>query len=1105
MQQPSRVLLPNEALRQTVSGAETHTYQISLVKDQFVGIIVDQRGVDVILTISGGDQGELQVDNPNGAFGIESASVLATNNSTFTITVKTTDANRKGSYDLNVEGPREKIYGDSTRVRAEHIFASAQQARRAGRNQEAIDKYTEAIALWAELGDLQHQAYAFCQIGRIYKAMAEMKQSLAFLERAVEYSRRAGDISGQAFDLNEIGATYRDLESPLPAITNYEQALELRQKLNDRLGEAQLFNNIGLVRAKTGHQLPALENYQKALDLWREAQDSTNWARALNNIAESYSELGDLSRALELFQEALALCQKSGNRSLEGSIRNNLGIIYDTWADSQHALDTYQEALSIFTALNDERGQATVDENIGMVYAGLNDTASANERFQKALVIREHLKEPRGTAIALDHLGFVQGMMGLNQDAIRNLKRSISLSQETRNRAFEAYSLTNLGVSYFSLGDSETALRNYRQALGIQTELDDRRGQAITLDKMGQLFASTSQGSDALASYNDALKLWLSIGDKQGQALTLYGLAQADRRQGKLEDARRQIAEAIDIIESVRSGMSSHQLRLTYFTAKEDLYQLDIDVRMQIGLRNESEKEIASALYTSERSRARNLLDLLSLPRAGKAQTSLLEDRDRSERLSQEMSNLRQSLWRLRAMKQSDDVAFVEEQLSKLARETDENRSRGAFEDHTNLRPLTAPQIQNLLDDDTLLLEYALGAEHSYLWAVTRGRISGYALPGRETIESDVEKFRRAITAYEPKKEFEKSENYIARLRDAAANFREVAQTLSRDVLGPVSAQLGNKRLVVVADGALQYVPFGALPFPDTAALQITRNNLYSPLILNNQIVTEPSASTLILLRNRSYSSPAKAVAVFADPVFDQTDPRVREGSQKPLANPVTVKSHTVLRQTLRDIGEMGTSDEFRLERLKYSADEANAIGALVPSGSSKLALNFEANRNAVFSPDLRQFRIIHFATHGVLNARHPELSGIVLSMVDERGQPQDGFFMLSDIYSLSLPVELVVLSACQTGIGKQVRGEGLVALPRGFLLAGASKVVASLWRVDDEATAELMQRFYRYLLLKNLTVPEALRRAQIDMLQSTDQWRAPYYWAGFVMEGEWK
>ena len=1100
-QDPLRVLVPNDAFQQTISGSETQTYQISLLQDQFVRIFVDQRGVDLVLRLSGGDQGELLVDNPNGSFGIEAASILATHNSTFTITIKTTDASRKGPYELKVEGPRTKIEGDQKPVEAEHVFAAAQQARRTGRTQEAINQYIEAAAIWGQLEDRQHQAYAFCNIGRIYRALSQMKESLGSLERALDYARGAGDISGQAFDLNEIGATYRDLGDPLQALNCYQQALALREKLNDVLGSAQLYNNIGLIYGNTGHQQRAIENYRKALALWRETGAVTNSARALNNIAESYSDLGVLSSAFDTFQEALALCQKSGDRQLEANIKNNLGKIHDTWADSQSALDSYQGALAIFTGLNDERGKALVDENIGMVYAGVNDYVSALEYFQKALEIRERLKEPRWTAIALDHLGYVQGLMGLHVEAIKNLQRSISLSQETRNRAFEAYSLTNLGVSYFATGDSSSALSSYQRALEIQRDLGDVRGQAITLDKLGQLSASTPPSGEALTRYDEALQLWKSIGDKQGQALTLYGMARVNRSQRNLEAARQRVGEAIDIVESLRAGMSSHQLRLTYFAAKEELYELDVDVRMQLGLARKSQADLEAALYSSERSRARNLLDLLNLARAKDTRDAVPTDRDKAERLSLDMSNLKQNLFRLRAQKQTEDAALVEDQLSKLASERDEVRVGAALQDNPNLRCLTAPQIQALLDDDTVLLEYSLGTEHSYLWAITRTRISGYALPGRKLIEANVEKFRRAITTYEPRRPGEKSEDYIARLRDAPAKYRLYGETLSRELLGSVQAQLGNKRLVIVADGALQYIPFGVLPSVASTRPQAGKDAVYAPLILTNEIVNEPSASSVQLLRTRPRSIPTKVVAVFADPVFDPKDTRVK-GLQESSAKPITEESR--LKQALRDLGDMGSPNEFRLDRLQYSAAEASAIGKLAPT-SSKLALNFEANRNSVLTTDLKQFRIIHFATHGLLNPRHPELSGIVLSMVDERGRPQDGFLMLNDIYDLNIPVDLVVLSACQTGIGKEVRGEGLVALPRGFLLAGATRIIASLWRVDDEATAELMKRFYGHMLNETMPAISALRQAQIDMISKGDEWRAPYYWAGFVLQGEWR
>lgn len=167
-------------------------------------------------------------------------------------------------------------------------------------------------------------------------------------------------------------------------------------------------------------------------------------------------------------------------------------------------------------------------------------------------------------------------------------------------------------------------------------------------------------------------------------------------------------------------------------------------------------------------------------------------------------------------------------------------------------------------------------------------------------------------------------------------------------------------------------------------------------------------------------------------------------------------------------------------------------------------ALDFNANRVTATSSDLGQYRIVHFATHGLLNSEHPELSGIVLSLVDEQGRPQDGFLRLREIYNLNLPAELVVLSACRTGLGKEIKGEGLVGLTRGFMYAGAARVVASLWKVQDDATAELMKRFYLGMLKDGMRPAAALRSAQVEMWKQK-RWRSPYYWAAFVLQGEWK
>jgi CHAT domain-containing protein len=277
--------------------------------------------------------------------------------------------------------------------------------------------------------------------------------------------------------------------------------------------------------------------------------------------------------------------------------------------------------------------------------------------------------------------------------------------------------------------------------------------------------------------------------------------------------------------------------------------------------------------------------------------------------------------------------------------------------------------------------------------------------------------------------------------------------------------------------------------------------------------VSLPSASTLATLRRETAGrKPAeKSLAVLADPVFTDDDMRVRRNVGKVVAKEKTgsddsdeidIASQPIVRSG-RETGVIGVEGAFG--RLLSTRREAAAISALVPERERMEALDFEASRKTALRPELGEYRIVHFATHGMLNNIHPELSGIVLSLVDKEGRTQDGFLRLQDIFNLKLSAELVVLSACQTGLGKEIKGEGLIGLTRGFMYAGAPRVVASLWKVDDRATSELMKRFYQGLLGPEALRPAgALRQAQLSIWKQK-QWREPYYWAAFVLQGEWK
>lgn len=389
-------------------------------------------------------------------------------------------------------------------------------------------------------------------------------------------------------------------------------------------------------------------------------------------------------------------------------------------------------------------------------------------------------------------------------------------------------------------------------------------------------------------------------------------------------------------------------------------------------------------------------------------------------------------------------------------------------------------RITGLLDPGTVLLEYSLGEERSVLWVIGAGGLRSFILPPQREIED------LARRAYEELRTVEPGFDHRP----------DAVEALSRKVLGPAWSEVaGARRLVIVPDGALHLLPFGALPVPGSG--QSWDAPGWNPLLEDKEVVYVPSVTTLALQRERLERRPpaAKFAAVLADPVFAADDPRLT-GLSAASRNPSSAEDLT------RGEEIRGLLPVF--ERLPSSEKEAEAIKDLALPGQVWTALGLAASRKAVLSGEIHPYRVVHFATHGIADSRNPELSGLVLSLVDANGRPQEGFLGLSDVYELDLAADLVVLSGCQTALGKEVRGEGVMGLTRGFLYAGVPRVVASLWKVQDRTTAELMTRFYRAMWKDQKSPAAALREAQ-QSLRREPRYRDPYSWAGFILQGDWR
>jgi CHAT domain-containing protein len=540
------------------------------------------------------------------------------------------------------------------------------------------------------------------------------------------------------------------------------------------------------------------------------------------------------------------------------------------------------------------------------------------------------------------------------------------------------------------------------------------------------------------------------------------------------------------VLESIRRRLTSPTLRSTYVASVRDTYELYVDVLMGLHRQQPGRCFDERALEASEMGRARGLLDLLNEAglqvREGVDEALMTEERAVQEQLGAALD---------RQLRVSQGP-HTEEQTQAAARavqamtaewEATRGRMKARSPRFAALRepvPSTLAEIRtDVLDADTVLLEYALGERRSFLWVVTRETLASHELPARAVIEKAAREAHASLA--EPR----------SPSAGSAVN-TDTLTHLSQMILGPAAASLGAKRLLIVADGALHYLPFAALPDP---------SHPRETLLARHEVVGAPSASVLALLRRERERRPpaAKAVAVLADPVFARDDQRFRV---RPMAGAASAKASPAgdaLQRALRDGGV-----ESGLPRLPFTRREADAILSLVPSTQGKRALDFDANRATVTDPSLAEYRVVHFATHGFLNSAKPELSGIVLSLFEPDGDEARGFLTTTDIFNLHLNADLVVLSGCRTALGKEMRGEGLVGLSRGFMYAGAPRVMASLWRVDDAATAELMKRLYRGMLKQGLPPARALRVAQLDLMRRP-RFRHPFYWAAFQLQGEWR
>ena len=986
----------------------------------------------------------------------------------------------------------ERLVADGDRLRAEWKKESLQLA---------VRKYTEAKRYFSPTNSAARETEVLKRIGDVQTTLSDFQSAIETYNQLLALGRRLLDKKIEVDALNRLANAYLETADSTKALPYCVEAYELSQQISYVQGTIQALNHLGVTSSISSDVAKAQDSFEAATKLLPFGQRDELFAQTKLNLGYLHSNLGNMQLALDCYNQALRVWQATRDDQRRALTLTAMAGIYTQQGERQKALELHQDALNLFRAMGSRNGEAATLNGLGYFYDDLGEHDRALECYSKALELYESISNRNYAAITMGYVGRVYFALGDKAKALDFYDKKLATSRSVQDRRMEAYTLRDIGNVLVTTNNLNQALANYRQAQTLSRTVLDRRGEAHILISIGSLLSKMGRLQEALTNYQEALPLMQAVADRRGEVNAWYGLARSARDLGHLSESRKAIESSIELIEQLRTKTANSSLRISYLETVYEHYEFYTDLLMRFHQQDPSAGFEKAALEANDRARARTLVENLinggTQIRQGVDSELLAEETKARKVLNQKAE---QQMRMLSGKYTTEKVIAVQKELEALLARYEDLEAK-VRDRSPRYAALTQPakvklaDIQKEIDQDTLLIEYSLGTERSHGWAVTKTSVSTFELPSRTQLEAAAKEVYALLTIERSRKKGESLLDQRNRIAKAEGEYPAAAARLSSILIAPVTSQLNRKRLVIVADGLLQYIPFGALPDPAAASLTVENR---PPLIVNHEIVSIPSLSTLKVLRTeaRSRQTPAKALFILADPVFEVTDPRLMQAR---VAR--SEQRNSLLERAAEQLGS--TAAPLYFERLPFTLQEANAISAVVPATQSKRALSFQANLATAMGADLRQYRIVHFATHGLLNNAHPELSGIVLSLFDKNGQRQDGFLRLNDIYNLDLQADLVVLSACQTALGKEARGEGLIGLTRGFMYAGAPRVVASLWRINDRSTAELMRFFYESMFEQKLSPAAALRAAQIKMWQSKE-WRFPHYWAAFVIQGEW-
>ena len=927
----------------------------------------------------------------------------------------------------------------------------------------AIEKFHQAAALWAAAGDREGQLLALAGEARAWLNLSEYQNALAALDRAQTLSARMPFFHAWLANLEV--QVYLDRWDSEPAMRVAQEAVRLSSALNDAWLSAEALAGRAEAEYLTGDSAE-LADIEQALKLSGESDAIQASARALRCQAWMEQDEGHLTRAIALMRQAEEQFRRAGNARNSVDAMSNLATTQGMDGDHYTAVVRHSSLMPIMRESGKLSDYAFLLVNIADDYAELNRVPDAIAFYRQSIEDFRKIGLLSGESIGLSQLCVVATRAGRLQEAAQDCHRSAEIAQQLNDPKRVAITVMRLGTVERASGHSAQALASFQRAESISEKVHDSRTEAQALMEWGDTLESLGNHGEARRLFAKALPLSEAAEDAPEQLEARYRIARSEFHAGEDENAKRDLTIALDSIESLRRTVGDADLQASDFAQMRKCHQLYVDILMREHARNPASSSDLLALEVSESARARTLLDSLNARDPSQPQNQA-EDTS-AERLKLQIAVEQAYDQRLKLLLAGNHKRELDENSATLTQAIDSlQRMEDVARDEAKALPASGHPLsaENILqaskNSPASLLEYALGADQSYLWVVHDGAIRSYVLNARqEEIEALAGRWRTLAATRLPRE----GNGTERELQSVAA---KLSCLLLKDYLGPE-----NEKLVIVADGELAAFPFAALP------LHGCDPKPGPPLITTHQVVMTPSLSIFFTqLTPAGKARFSKEIAIVANPVFDAGDSRVKP------AEP---------RRGLQSI-----QDGPALPRLIGTGEEAKEIQQTVGPERASVFSGFNASVETMLSPDMRNYRVLHLATHGLADESTPGFSGLVLSLVSPEGRPVFGYLKTHDIANLALHPELVVLSDCDTGTGSNLSGEGVTGLAYAFLHAGARQVASTLWEVDDEVTKELMVRFYKEMYSAGLEPADALRQSQILMMQSPHR-SAPYYWAGF-------